>query len=91
MDRLLLIHLGILLIIIGFFLISFGIITYSIQNKDKTEDDIDKKDESKVSFSGIVMIGPIPIVVGNSPVLVILSVLILILMMLWVYLLYRIH
>jgi len=91
MDRLLLIHLGILLIIIGFFLISFGIITYSIQNKDKTEDDIDKKDESKVSFSGIVMIGPIPIVFGNSPVLVILSVLILILMMLWVYLLYRIH
>lgn len=91
MDRLLLIHLGILLIIIGFFLISFGIITYSIQNKDKTEDDIDKKDESKVSFSGIVMIGPIPIVFGNSPVLVILSVLILILMMLWVYLLYRIR
>ncbi|MBW9223007.1 TIGR00304 family protein [Methanothermococcus sp. SCGC AD-155-E23] len=83
MDRLILIHLGILLIIIGFFLVSFGIISYGLQNKDKTE-----KDEGKVSFSGIIMIGPIPILIGNSPTLAILSILILILMMLWVYLFY---
>jgi len=88
MDRLLLIHLGIFLIFIGFFLVSFGVITYGIQNKDKIDDRIDKKEESEVSFSGIIMIGPIPIVIGNSPTLVILSVLILILMMLWVYLFY---
>ena len=92
MDRLLLIYLGIILIIVGFFLISFGVITYGLQ-KDRTENNIEKKDlESKVSFSGIVMIGPFPILVGNSPTLAILSVLILILMILWVYLFYiRIH
>jgi len=84
MDRLLLIHLGIFLIVIGFFLVSFGVITYTIQNKDKTED----RDENKVSFSGIIMIGPIPILIGNSPTLAILSILILILMMLWIYLFY---
>ena len=83
MDRLILIHLGILLIIIGFFLVSFGIISYGLQNKDKTE-----KEENRVSFSGIIMIGPIPILIGNSPALAILSILILILMMLWVYLFY---
>jgi len=84
MDRLLLIHLGIFLIVIGFFLVSFGVITYGIQNKDKTED----KDKNEVSFSGIIMIGPVPILIGNSPTLAILSILILILMMLWIYLFY---
>lgn len=83
MDRLILIHLGIFLIVIGFFLVSFGVISYGLQNKDKTEDE-----ENRVSFSGIIMIGPIPILIGNSPTLAILSILILILMMLWVYLFY---
>jgi len=84
MDRLLLIHLGILLMVIGFFLVSFGVITYTIQNKDKTED----RDENKVSFSGIIMIGPVPILISNSPTLAILSILIMILMVLWAYLFY---
>ncbi|HIQ39288.1 MAG TPA: TIGR00304 family protein [Methanothermococcus okinawensis] len=88
MDRLLLIYIGIFLIVIGFFLLSLGVITYGIQNKEKVENNIDKKDENKVSFSGIIMIGPIPILIGNSPTLAILSVLILILMILWVYLFY---
>jgi len=83
MDRLILIHLGIFLIVIGFFLVSFGVISYGLQNKDKTEEE-----ENRVSFSGIIMIGPIPILIGNSPTLAILSILILILMMLWVYLFY---
>ncbi|HIQ32949.1 MAG TPA: TIGR00304 family protein [Methanothermococcus okinawensis] len=83
MDRLILVHLGIFLIVIGFFLVSFGVISYGLQNKDKTEDE-----ENRVSFSGIIMIGPIPILIGNSPTLAILSILILILMMLWVYLFY---
>ena len=83
MDRLILVHLGIFLIVIGFFLVSFGVISYGLQNKDKTEEE-----ENRVSFSGIIMIGPIPILIGNSPTLAILSILILILMMLWVYLFY---
>ncbi|HIP84960.1 MAG TPA: TIGR00304 family protein [Methanothermococcus okinawensis] len=84
MDRLILIHLGIFLIVVGFFLVSFGVISYGIQNKEK----IENRDENRVAFSGIIMIGPIPIVVGNSPTLAILSILITILMLLWVYLFY---
>ncbi|HID47595.1 MAG TPA: TIGR00304 family protein [Methanococcaceae archaeon] len=84
MDRLILIHLGIFLIVVGFFLVSFGVISYGIQNKEK----IENRDENRVAFSGIIMIGPIPIVVGNSPTLAILSILTTILMLLWVYLFY---
>ncbi|GBF35792.1 TIGR00304 family membrane protein [Methanofervidicoccus abyssi] len=92
MDRLLIIYVGIFLIVIGFFLLSLGVITYGTQNKEKIENNIDKENESEVSFSGIIMIGPIPILIGNSPTLVIFSVLMLILMILWIYLFYmRVH
>jgi len=92
MDRLLIIYVGIFLIVIGFFLLSLGVITYGTQNKEKIENNIDKENESEVSFSGIIMIGPIPILIGNSPTLAIFSVLMLILMILWIYLFYmRVH
>ncbi|XRO77739.1 TIGR00304 family membrane protein [Methanocaldococcus sp. 16A] len=80
-----LIFLGIILMFIGFFMITLGMILPSSQEdykKVKTE----KTEESNVEYSGIIMIGPIPIVFGNSPGLMMLSVLILILMIIWMFL-----
>ncbi|XRO75320.1 TIGR00304 family membrane protein [Methanocaldococcus sp. 28A] len=80
-----LIFLGIILMFIGFFIITLGMILPSSQEdykKVKTE----KTEESNVEYSGIIMIGPIPIVFGNSPGLMMLSILILILMIIWMFL-----
>jgi len=45
--------------------------------------------KKNVKFSGVIMIGPIPIVFGNSPSLTILSILITIAMMVWIFLFYN--
>jgi len=79
-----LIFLGIILMFIGFFMITLGIILPSSQEDYKKPEN--EKTESSVEYSGIIMIGPIPIVFGNSPGLMILSVLILILMIIWIFL-----
>ncbi|EHP84929.1 TIGR00304 family membrane protein [Methanotorris formicicus] len=78
-----LIFLGMILIFIGFFVVTLGMILPS-EKIEKTHEE-DKKD---IQYSGIVMIGPIPIVFGNSPGLMVLSVLILLAMMLWIFLFY---
>ena len=77
-----LIFLGIILMFIGFFIITLGMILPSSQENYKKPEN----EENNVEYSGIVMIGPIPIVFGNSPGLMILSVLIAILMIVWMFL-----
>ncbi|ACV25309.1 TIGR00304 family membrane protein [Methanocaldococcus fervens] len=78
--RPILIFLGIILMFIGFFIMTLGIFLPSHQEYKDTET------EEDVEYSGIVMIGPIPIVFGNSPGLMMLSVLIAILMIIWIFL-----
>ncbi|ADC68845.1 Protein of unknown function DUF131 [Methanocaldococcus sp. FS406-22] len=77
-----LIFLGIILMFIGFFMITLGMILPSSQENYKKQE----TEENNVEYSGIIMIGPIPIVFGNSPGLMILSVLIAILMIVWMFL-----
>ncbi len=54
----------------------------------KNNDNEYNEQKQDVKFSGVVMIGPIPIVFGNSPSLAILSILIVIAMMIWMFLFY---
>ena len=77
-----LIFLGIILMFIGFFMITLGMILPSSQEDYKKPE----TEENNVEYSGIIMIGPIPIVFGNSPGLMVLSVLIAILMIVWMFL-----
>jgi len=72
-----LIFLGIILMFIGFFMITLGMI---LPNGGE------EHEESNVKYSGVVMIGPIPIVFGNSPTLMIISILVAILMIVWMFL-----
>ena len=76
-----LIFLGIILMFIGFFMITLGMILPSSQENYKKPET-----ENNVEYSGIIMIGPIPIVFGNSPGLMMLSILITILMIIWIFL-----
>ena len=93
----LILYSGIILVITGFFLISLGISNFNtspsnLQNQreypkedNKNSEEHEKNLNSKVSYSGIIMIGPIPIVFGNSPYLTIIAILTLILMIIWIY------
>ncbi|WP_423793370.1 TIGR00304 family membrane protein [Methanocaldococcus indicus] len=75
-----LIFLGIFLIFLGFFLITLGMIIPD-KNVEKNEN---------IEYSGIIFIGPIPIVFGNSPYLIIISLLIFLLMIVWILLAFKI-
>ena len=75
-----LIILGVLLIFLGFILLSFGLLFYSLE---KTNNVKNNEKNNNVKYSAIIMIGPIPIVIGNSKNLMILSILIALLMLLW--------
>ena len=77
-----LIFLGIILMFIGFFMITLGMVLPNTVTKEEHEE----QKESNVKYSGVVMIGPIPIVFGNSPTLMIISILIAILMIVWMFL-----
>ncbi|MCQ6253796.1 TIGR00304 family protein [Methanocaldococcus sp.] len=86
-----LIFLGIILMFIGFFIVTLGLILPSSQiqenqNYEKYNEYNNENEKSNVEYSGIIMIGPIPIVFGNSPGLIILSILITILMIVWIFL-----
>ncbi|MDK2790737.1 MAG: hypothetical protein PWP15_1244 [Methanothermococcus sp.] len=76
---------GMFLIIIGFLVLTIGMI---LPDKNRVQDDENSKNND-IQFSGVVMIGPIPIVVGNSPSVAILSVLMLIAVLLWMLIFYR--
>ncbi|WP_456472844.1 TIGR00304 family membrane protein [Methanocaldococcus sp.] len=75
-----LIILGVLLIFLGFILLSFGLLFYSLEKTNNVKND---EKNNNVKYSAIIMIGPIPIVIGNSKNLMILSILIALLMLLW--------
>lgn len=95
-SKLIFIFIGIVLIITGLFLTSFGISSFNtssnLQNQreysenNKNSEEYEKNLNSEISYSGIIMIGPIPIVFGNSPYLIVISLLTLILMIIWIYL-----
>ncbi|WP_421078504.1 TIGR00304 family protein [Methanothermococcus sp. Ax23] len=84
-----LVILGMFLITIGLFVLTLGMIYPSKSSENNQQDEYNEYNEKQdVGFSGVVMIGPIPIVFGNSPSLAILSVLIAIAMMIWMFLFY---
>jgi uncharacterized protein (TIGR00304 family) len=84
-----LVILGMFLITIGLFVLTLGMMYPSKSGENSQQDVYDKHNEKQdVEFSGVVMIGPIPIVFGNSPSLAILSILIAIAMMIWMFLFY---
>ncbi|WP_292460794.1 TIGR00304 family protein [Methanothermococcus sp.] len=83
-----LVILGMFLITIGLFVLTLGMIYPSKSVKNQQDEYNEYNEKQDVGFSGVVMIGPIPIVFGNSPSLVILSVLIVIAMMIWIFLFY---
>ena len=67
-------------------MLTLGMIYPSKSSENNEHDEYNEKQDAE--FSGVVMIGPIPIVFGSSPSLAILSVLIAIAMMIWMFLFY---
>ena len=68
---------------------SSGSYSNSVQKVEKYGVEKDKEgDDKNIQFSGVIFIGPIPIVFGNSPMLMIISVLITIGMIIWIFLYY---
>lgn len=79
MPETLLIMPGIILIMLGLFLIVFWVITRSVQEGAG----INSKENANVKASGVIMIGPVPIVFGSdkrSALIVIILVIVLILL-----------
>jgi uncharacterized protein (TIGR00304 family) len=80
-----LIAAGILLIIFGFFLITFGMMRSARESEERGEE----KDagEKKVKGGGVILIGPIPIVFGTDKkyalILMILAIVLMLLMIIF--------
>ncbi len=76
-----LIAAGILLIVLGFFLIAFGMMRSAQESEERdTEHEIGKK---RVKGGGVILIGPIPIVFGtDKKYALILMILAIVLMLL---------
>ncbi len=80
-DLSILIVAGILLIILGFFLITFGMIHSARESEEKGAEKETR--EKKVKGGGVILIGPIPIVFGtDKKYALILMVLAIVLMLL---------
>ncbi|AEH06815.1 TIGR00304 family membrane protein [Methanothermococcus okinawensis] len=87
--RPILVIFGMILITIGLFVLTLGMVYPNKYSEYHQQDESNESNEKQdVKVSGVVMIGPIPIVFGNSPSLAILSVLIVIAMMIWMFLFY---
>lgn len=64
-DLALLIALGIVLIILGFFLVAFGIML-SAKESAGLEERGQEPGEVKVKGGGVILIGPVPVVFGTD-------------------------
>jgi len=62
MPETLLIMLGIILIMLGLFILVFWVITRSVQESAG----INGKENANVKAGGVIMIGPVPIVFGSN-------------------------
>ncbi len=76
-----LIAAGILLIVLGFFLIAFGMMRSALENGEKGAEQ--ETGEKRVKGGGVILIGPIPIVFGtDKKYALILMILAIVLMLL---------
>ncbi len=80
-----LINIGILVLIIGIFLIFIGSIIQSTSSNQK-----ENADKTEIKTGGVIMIGPIPIIFGNDKGMMVTGVILaIILMMIAYFLFYR--
>jgi len=77
MPEQLLIMLGIILIMMGLFILVFWVITRSVQNNSG----INSKENADIKASGVVMIGPIPIVFGSDKRSALIAIIVAIVLM----------
>ncbi|MFH0904927.1 MAG: TIGR00304 family protein [Methanobacteriota archaeon] len=80
MPETLLIMLGIILIMLGLFLLVFWVITRSVQEGAG----INNKENANVKASGVIMIGPVPIVFGSDKRSALIAIILAIVLMLLV-------
>ena len=80
MPETLLMMLGIILIMLGLFLLVFWVITRSVQEGAG----FNGKENTNVKASGVIMIGPIPIVFGSDRRSALIAIILVIVLMLLV-------
>jgi uncharacterized protein (TIGR00304 family) len=71
-----LVVLGIILIILGMFLVVFKSITRSVQES------ADREENVKIRTGGVIMIGPIPVVFGSDKRTAVIAIVLVIVLML---------
>ncbi len=79
-----LITIGLIIILLGLFLVVFWTITHSVQQSTESEDDISpaEKKKERIKGGGVVMIGPLPLVFGTDKKYAIIAMLLAIVLML---------
>ncbi len=77
MPETLLIMLGIILIMLGLFLLVFWVITRSVQEGAG----FNGKENKNIKTSGVIMIGPVPIVFGSDRRSALLAIILAIVLM----------
>ncbi len=76
--------IGMVMIVLGLFIIVFWGISHSISQNGRSEDSIEAVPETKqgkIRGGGVVMIGPIPVVFGTDKKYVLIAMLMAILLM----------
>ncbi len=79
-----LITIGLVMILLGLFLVVFWTITRSVQQSTKSEDNISsaEKKKERIKGGGVVMIGPLPVVFGTDKKYAIIAMILAIVLML---------
>ena len=78
-----LINIGILVLMIGIFLIFIGSIIQSTSSNQKED-----ADKTEIKTCGVIMIGPIPIIFGNDKGMMVTGVILAIILMIIAYFLF---